>query len=233
MTAVPSTAVGGWRSRASAASAPWRERDYRTFLTARVLSAAGAAIAPVALAFAALDVGGTAAALGWILAAGCLPQLLVALIGGIAIDRYPRARILPAGNLALAALQTAAAVLLLTGYAKVPALAGLSAASGTVTAFLDPATKKTLPSLVAPALLQQANALAQTAFNGIKILVPVIGGPLVAYAGPGYAVAFDAVTFSVAAVLLARLPETGTAQAEQSTAWAQFQDGWREFRARG
>ncbi|WP_424892265.1 MFS transporter [Streptomyces sp. XH2] len=232
MTAVP--AVCGWRARASAAAAPWRDRDYRVFLTARVLSASGSAIAPLALSFAALDVGGTAAALGGVLAAGCLPQLLVALIGGVATDRYPRARILPAGNLALAALQTVATVLLLSGHAGVPALAGLSAASGTVTAFLDPATKKTLPSLVAPDRLQQANALAQTAFNGIKILVPVIGGPLIALTGPGYAVAFDAATFLAAAVLLARLPDPSTpATAGPATAWAEFRDGWRAFRAHG
>ncbi|MCC3773333.1 MFS transporter [Streptomyces sp. UNOB3_S3] len=234
MTAVPSTAPGGWRAHASVAAAPWRDRYYRIFLAARVLSAAGSAIAPVALAFAALDVGGTAAALGEVLAAGCLPQLLVALIGGVATDRYPRAPVLPAGNIALAALQIVASVLLLTGHAGVPALAGLSAASGMVTAFLDPATKKTLPSLVAPGLLQQANALAQTAFNGIKVLVPVVGGPLIALTGPGYAVAFDAVTFLVAAVLLAQLPETSTsATTEPATAWAGFQDGWRAFRAHG
>ncbi|MFF4531615.1 MFS transporter [Streptomyces sp. NPDC001407] len=234
MTAVSPTVAGGWRARVSAAAAVWGERDYRTFLTARVLSAAGSALAPLALAFAALDVGGTAVALGWVLAAGCLPQLLVALIGGLATDRCPRARILPGGNLALAALQSIAALLLLTGRAGVPALAGLSAASGMVSAFLDPATKKTLPALVAPGLLQQANALAQTAFNGVKILVPVIGGPLVTLAGPGCAVAFDAVTFLVAAVLLAHLPEIpAMSTAEQSTVWAEFRDGWRAFRARG
>lgn len=90
MTAVP--AMGGRRARASTAVAPLRDRGYRVLLTARVLSAAGSAIAPLALSFAALDAGGTTAALGGVLAAGCLPQLLVALIGDAATDRSPRAR---------------------------------------------------------------------------------------------------------------------------------------------
>ncbi|MFI2073690.1 MULTISPECIES: MFS transporter [Streptomyces] len=228
------TVSGGWRARTVAAAAPWRERGYRTFLTAQVLSAAGSASAPVALAFAGLQVGGTAADLGWILAAGSLPQLGFALAGGVVTDRYPRAHILLTGNLALAVLQAAAAILLLMDLASVGALAGLSAASGTVSAFLEPSTKKTLPALVPAHLLRQATALLQATLNAVKVVVPVAGGALIALTDPGYALAFDALTFIGAAALLVRLPPpVGSANAGRSTAWEEFREGWDVFRSYG
>ncbi|MEY9846157.1 MFS family permease [Streptacidiphilus sp. BW17] len=211
----------------SGAFAPLRHRDFRVFLAARILSASGTAIAPLALAFGGLAIGG-ASSLGWILAAGALPQVLLTLVGGVAGDRYPRHLVMAASNLLLGAGQSAAAVLLLTHTASVGRLAMLSALSGAASAFLSPAMSGTVPSLVPAEALRQANALHQGSINAVKIAGPAVGGALIAAIGPGWGLAYDAVTFYGAAALVLRLHLPATA-AERTTAWRQLREGWTVF----
>ena len=48
-----------------------RKRNYRLFFTGQALSTLGDSTTPVAISFAILDRGGTAAQIGWVLGAGC------------------------------------------------------------------------------------------------------------------------------------------------------------------
>jgi len=65
---------------------------FRILLAGRAVSMLGNAIAPVAIAFAVLDLTGSAAALGIVLAARSIPQVLFMLAGGVIADRFDRAR---------------------------------------------------------------------------------------------------------------------------------------------
>lgn len=71
--------------------APLRERNFRWFFAARFISTTGSMMAPIALAFAVLDVSNTASALGQVLAARSIPLVLFLLIGGVIADRIDRA----------------------------------------------------------------------------------------------------------------------------------------------
>ena len=70
------------------------------------------------MAFAVLDLGGSATTLGQVLAARTVPMVLVLLFGGVLADRFPRSLVLQASNLTSALAQGATAVLLLTGHAE-------------------------------------------------------------------------------------------------------------------
>ena len=50
----------------------------------------GNSFASVALAFAVLDVTGSKADLGFVLAARAVPQVVFLLVGGVLADRLPR-----------------------------------------------------------------------------------------------------------------------------------------------
>ncbi|MET0916494.1 MAG: MFS transporter [Jiangellaceae bacterium] len=112
---------------------------FRILLAGRAVSMLGTAIAPVAIAFAVLDLTGSAAALGIVLAARSIPQVLFMLAGGVIADRFDRARVLVIANVVAGVAQGAAAALLLTGTASVPALAVLEAVNGTASAIVFPA----------------------------------------------------------------------------------------------
>ena len=57
-------------------AAPLREREFRLLFAGRTISLAGSAIAPVALAFAVLDLTGSKTDLGLVLAAQQVPLVL-------------------------------------------------------------------------------------------------------------------------------------------------------------
>jgi hypothetical protein len=73
---------------------PLGHRPFRALLAGRSISMLGTAIAPVAIAFAVLDLTGSAAALGLVLAARSIPEVVFLLVGGVIADRFDRARIL-------------------------------------------------------------------------------------------------------------------------------------------
>jgi len=64
-------------------AAPLREREFRLLFAGRTVSLLGNAIAPVALAFAVLDLTGSKTDLGLILAAREIPLVVFLLAGGV------------------------------------------------------------------------------------------------------------------------------------------------------
>ena len=67
-----------------------RVREFRLLLGAQGVSELGDRMAPIALAFAVLELGGSATEVGLVLAAGCFPQIATLLVGGVVADRVSR-----------------------------------------------------------------------------------------------------------------------------------------------
>ena len=192
----------------------------------------GNAFAPIALAFAVLDLTGFGRRpRASCCAARSLPTVALLLVGGVWADRMPRHVLLVVFSLIAAITQSAAAALLITRTAHVWQLALLEAVNGVSAAFLAPASMGAVPQTVAPALIQQANALLRLCTNVAKMLGAGLAGLVVAAYGAGWAIAFDAATFLVAGVFFAglRLPSGGAVRAGMLRELA---GGWREFRSR-
>src|SRR4051794_34421498 len=210
-----------------------RDRQFRLFFTGQATSYLGDALLPVAVAFAVLDLTGSASDLGLVLGARMVPLVVFLLAGGVWADRLPRHLVMLGSDVARCAVQAVLAVLLLTGRAELWHLAVLGGLYGIAEAFMRPAASGVLPSLVPAAALQEANALLAATINTAYIVGPVIAGVLVAATGAGTAIAIDAGTFVVSAVSLAllRLPRT-VARIDGSSFLAELREGWREFTAR-
>src|SRR5262245_61755300 len=206
-----------WRPRVRAPSAPLFERlragplgrrDFRFLFLGRTTSFVGNAFANVALAFAVLDLTGSRADLGLVLAARTFPQVLFLLVGGIWADRLPRNQVMVLSNVVSGLSQGVVALLLLTGSAEVWQLATLGAVNGLSSAFFFPAASGIVPQTVPERMLQPANALLRLGINASWIVGAAAGGLVVAATSPGVAIAFDSATFLLAAILTAliRLP---------------------------
>jgi MFS family permease len=217
----------GWREDL----AVLRHRDVRTFLAARFTSLLGASIAPIALAFAVLDVSDSAAALGVVLAARSIPNVIFLLIGGVIADRLPRHRVLVVANSVCALTQAAAATLLVTGQAQIWQLAAIEAVNGTAAAFALPASMGVLPALVDRAELPQANAVAGFARSVAVIGGGAAAGVIVGFAGPATGLYIDALSFLIAALLIARLSMPRIERAASSILH-DLREGWSEFVSR-
>jgi MFS family permease len=211
--------------------APLREHEFRLLFTGQLVSLTGTAMAWVALAFAVLDIGSTSD-LGFVLAAGWVPQIVFILVGGVWADRVPRNVVMVGANVLSGAAQGAVAALLLLGHAELWELVALQVARGVATAFFFPASSSIVPHTVPQVELQQANALLRLSQNATTIAGSVAAGALVATIGPGWAIGFDAATYLASAAILARMRVRGPAPASRPSFVRELADGWREFASR-
>jgi MFS family permease len=214
------------------ALAPFRSPQFRLLFGGELISFLGTAVAPVALAFAVLDLTGSATDLGYVLAAGWLPQIVFILVGGVLGDRLPRNLVMVGANLLAAAGQATSAALLLAGVAQPWHLALLQAVRGTSIALFFPASQSVMPQIVEAELLQPANALVRLAINGSNVVGAGVGGVVVAAAGPGYAIAFDAATYLASALVLSRMRIAGVVAAAGRSILHELVEGWHEFTSR-
>jgi len=215
------------------AAGPLTHPPFRWLLAARTTSLLGNAIAPVALAFAVLDLTGRASDVGIVVASRSLTNVLLLLFGGVLADRLPRRLVLTGSSLAAAVTQAVVAALVLSGQASVPLLAALSAVNGAVAALAFPASSALTPQTVPAPVLQAANALLRLSMNTAAILGASLGGILIAVAGPGYGLAVDAAAYLVAALLFRGVRVAARAPAASGARiLADLRGGWTEFTSR-
>lgn len=213
---------------------PLAHRPFRWLLAARTTSLLGNSVAPVALAFAVLDLTGRTSDVGIVVASRSLTNVALLLFGGVLADRLPRQLLLTGSSLAAAGTQGLVAALVLSGQATVPLLAVLSALNGAVAAVAFPASSALTPQTVPAPLLQAANALLRLSMNRAAILGASVGGVLIAVAGPGYGLAVDAATYALAALLFrgVRVAAGRSGAAATTGLLADLRGGWTEFTSR-
>ena len=209
-----------------------RERDFRLVLGAQGASMLGDRMVVVALAFAVLELGGSATEVGLVLASGTLPLVACLLAGGVVADRTSPRGVMVAADLVRLASQGLSAALLITGGAEIWTLAVLAGATGAASGFFNPASIGLLPAVVAPERLMQANGVRATALGAGEILGPALAGILVAAVGPGWALAGDAATFALSAVLLAGVRVPPRAARATASFLEDLRGGWAAFRER-
>jgi MFS family permease len=208
-----------------------RHRDVRLFVSARFVTLLGSAIAPIALVFAVLDVSDSARAVGVVLAARSIPNVVFLLIGGVISDRLPRHLVLVVANIVSGLTQGLAAALVLSGHATIWQLAAIQAVNGTAAAFVMPALTGILPSIVDRDELPQANALSGFARSTALVGGGAVAGMIVGFTGPGVGLAVDGLTFLLGAFLLARLT-IPRIERDSSSVLTDLRAGWTEFVSR-
>ena len=215
-----------WRN----AFSPLRSRNFAWYYSSRFVNTLGGMMANIALAFAVLDVTDSPSALGQVLAAHTIPMVLFLLFGGVIADRFPRTVVLQLSNLFSAATQGLLAFLVITDTATLTSMIVLAAVHGLVSAISFPAMASMVPQLVPRDELQRANALLSLSRGGLTIIGPTIGALLVVTVGSGWALAVDALTWLLAAVLLTpvKVPPR-TPSAEPTSTLHELKEGWSFF----
>ncbi|HEX6360358.1 MFS transporter [Actinophytocola sp.] len=204
---------------------------FRWLAIARTTGFLGNAIAPIALSFAVLDLGGSVTDLGIVVGARSIANIALLLVGGVLADRWPRALLLQGSSALAAATSALMAVSVLAGFASVPLLAGIGLVNGAVAAIALPASYSITPETVPAENLQQANAILRIGTNSAAIVGAPLGGLLAATAGPGWAMVVIAAAFAVEATCYVRVGGTRTERA-RSHMLTELREGWSEFFSR-
>jgi MFS family permease len=207
---------------------PLRLATFRLLFAARAISYVGTYLAPIAVAFAILDNGGGATAVGLSFAAWTLAQVTMLAFGGVLGDRLPRRIVMIGSDVASTAVRTAMGVLLVSGHAHVWELIALQAFGGAAVAFYSPASYGLVREVVPEEELQQANGLLAIARYAAFPLGAAVGGSIVALIGPGTALLVDAGTYGASALLLSRLEVESIAKAGAGF-FRELREGWSAF----
>jgi MFS family permease len=155
---------------------------------------------------------------------GCM----TAPLSGVIVDRLRRRPLLIAANLGGAAL--VCVLLLAHGRGQVwliyAVMFGYGAANGLITA----AQTALLTDLVPAGLLGEANSALQMVAQGLRLITPLLGAGLLAWAGPRPVVLLDAGTFAVAAAAVLALRLREPRPAREPAHWrAEFGAGLRHI----
>ena len=210
-----------------------REQSFRLLFTSQLLSAVGDTIASVAVPFAIIALGGGAADIGLVLGARAVPLVLFLLVGGVWADRLPRRTVMIASDVVRAACQAAFAAVLIAGVGGVPAILAITFVYGAAEAFFRPALSGIVPQSVSPGRLQEAYGLIAITPAVGMMFGGILGGTAVALISPAGAIAIDAATFVLAAILLAGARFRAVATAEPGGSFLRdLRDGWNAFRRR-
>ena len=209
---------------------PLRERNFRLLASARTISFFGTNLAPIAVAFAVLDLTGSATDVGIAFACWTLAQVSTLLIGGVVADRLPRRLVMLSSDSANFAIRAAMGALLVSGHARIWELFALQALGGAATAFYSPASTGLVPETVRPALLQQANAFMSISRYLAFPVGAAAGGAIVATVGSGYALLVDAATYATSALLLSRIRLPGRIRTAAAPNFVrELREGWQAF----
>jgi len=209
------------------------EPQFRLLWIGQTASRAGDSLIPVAIAFAVLGIGGSAAELGIVFAAFTVAHVALVLAGGVWADRLPRQLVMVACDVVRGIAEVVLAILLISESAQIWHLGLGAAVIGGASAFFLPASSGLVPQTVSAGRLQQANALMGLSRSATGIFGPPIAGVLVVTTGTGIVFLVDAATYVVSAVslLLLRLAPVDAAPRQQRF-FADLAAGWQEVVAR-
>ncbi|GAA1760270.1 MFS transporter [Nocardioides hankookensis] len=210
----------------------FRYRDFRFLVAGTASSSLGNSITPIALAFAVLDLGGSATDLGLVVGAFALADVVTVLFGGVLGDRLPRKLMMEGSAAGSALTQAFLATSLIVGFGTVAMLGIVGALNGCLSALSQPSSRAMTRETVPPEHLPSAVAGRSLLQTGAATVGYAVGGVLVAVAGSGWAIGVDALTFAIAAYCYSRLRVPHSVpEGERASMLADLGDGAREVLA--
>lgn len=217
----------------TAVLAPLRHAGFRWLAAGRTATYFANAMAPVALAFAVLDLTGSLVDLGLVVGARSVANVAVLLFAGVLADRLPEAVVLRGCSLVAALVQAAVVLGMVAGVASVPVFVLLAVANGAVAAVCLPAASALIPRTVPAGEVRQANAVSRMGLNIGMVAGSSAGGVLVAFGGARWGIACNAGAYLLAGlsyfgVRVAEAPRV----AERARPLAELRAGWSEFTSR-
>ena len=186
-----------------------RTPDLRLLLGAGLVSMTGDYVLSVGLVYSVYALTGSTLASAAALLAAFVPQVVVGSVAGVFVDRWDRKRTMVATNLLLAVGLTP--LLLVSGVDRIWLVYVVLAIQSCLEVFFSPAEQAFLPRVVDDEDLVAANGLNAQIRNIARLVGSGLGGVVAATGGIRAIAVVDAVTFVVAALLVARLRTAGRA----------------------
>lgn len=204
---------------------PVASAAFRWLLAGSTVNMLGSSIAPVALTFAVLDLGGSATDLGIVLGLYAFADVVAMMFGGVLGDRLPRTVMMQGSSATAALVQGFAAASLVGGWSSIPLLAGIGVVNGALGALGSPSSQAITPQTVPADVLPAAIAWRRLCRNVAQIVGAGVAGLLVVWIGTGWCLALDAVSFAVAVLCYSLIQVPSSPSQAKATVMADLRAG--------
>jgi MFS family permease len=178
-----------------------RQRDFALLWLGGLISLAGDWILAVGLPIYVFLLTHSVLATGLAFLASRVPAIVLGSIAGVFVDRWDRKRTMVIANILLAV--TLLPLLLVRSAEQVWIVYAVSAVESVLEQFVGPAQNALIPALVTEERLVAANSLNSLSSSLARLGGPALGGVIAAVWGLPGIVLGDAVSFALAALLIA------------------------------
>lgn len=200
-------------------------RDFRLFWFGQLISLSGTWMQSVAQGWLVYSLTKSPFYLGVVAAAAALPIMFFTLIGGMIADRFPKRSVLllTQGLSIIPALVLG--VLTSMGVVTVWHVAVLAFLLGTINAVDVPTRQSFLIEMVGRGHVVNAIALNSAAFNGARIIGPMVAGLSIEYLGMPACFFINAVSFLAVIIALSKMEAKGEIHGQSEGIISDFMKG--------
>jgi MFS transporter, DHA3 family, macrolide efflux protein len=181
-------------------------RPFFWLWSSQLISQSGDFVFEVALLWLVLQTTGSVFAVGVVVTATLIPGVVLGPVLGVYVDRWPRRTLLLVTNGLEAIIVASLSGLVLTHHVGLPSIVAIVTALGGGAQVVNIASRAMIPQTVPIESLPPANSLVSFSSSFNQVVGLSIGGVLVAVFGVTLPIEYDAVTFVLAAILVALIP---------------------------
>ncbi|MCV4232018.1 MFS transporter [Virgibacillus sp. LDC1] len=197
-------------------------RPYLIYLSAQAITRFGDSLDSIAYSWMVYMLTGSELLMGTLFAFNFLPGLLFSLFTGAYVDRWPKKLVLALTYLSRGIVVSITAFLYAVGSLEVWHLFLFTFLNSTLECFSRPAETSIVPRLLPKDKLLAGNSFSTSVSRSAELIGLSIAGALIALIGISGTILMDAVTFLIAATIIAFMPNPEAAeQAEAKDASTQ------------
>lgn len=179
-----------------------RNRTFLIMWGGQLVSLLGDMLFDLALIWWVLNVTSSGMAISAVALAASLPSIILGPIIGVYVDRLDRRWLMIGSDIINGVIMAGMAILYWQGIFSLPLIVASAALTGVVSTAHGPAFQASIPVVVGKNDLIRVNSLIQTAGSTLGLMVPGISGLILAVAGVGASIMFNAISYFVAALSL-------------------------------
>ena len=180
--------------------------QFRLLFFGNIFSFLGMQMQVIARGYLAYELTGKNSALGGVMLAFGIPQLLLSLWGGVVADRLPKRHVLMVAQLIVAANSAWLATMIAMGAVEYWMLIAAGVIQGAGFSFIGPARQAFITDLVSREHTSNAVVLQQLSMNSTRVIGPSLAGAFIAVHFIGIAGVYYITTVGFIVAILAMLP---------------------------
>ena len=194
-----------------------RSRDYRLYFAGQVVSLSGTWMQTVAQSWLVIELTGSGALLGAVVAVQFLPLLLLGPLAGAVADRVDKRRFLLVTQSVAGSAALVLGLLVLTGRIELWMVFAAAGVLGVANAFDVPTRQALVVELVGPERLPNALALNGLVLSSAKVVGPTLAGIVIGTLGVAACFLLNAASYlaclaALVAMHVRPVPADGTAR---------------------